>query len=69
MRQISSDINYASCNNHKYSGQCDIVLAQRSLLLGNHFLMPLSQNSLVIVRVQEWMESQESQSLSPRCTL
>ena len=22
MRQISSDINYPSCNNHKYSGHC-----------------------------------------------
>ena len=33
MRQISSDISYPSCNNHKYSGQCDIRLAEVSLVM------------------------------------
>ena len=63
-------INYPSCNNNKYSRLCDIVLAgSLSFSLWNHFLVSLSQKSLVICPCPR-VDGKSGKPVSdPLCTL
>ena len=63
-------INYPSCDNNKYSRLCDIVLAgSLSFSLWNHFLVSLSQKSLVICPCPR-VDGKSGKPVSdPLCTL